>query len=127
MRSDVDFAPYRPLPFTVNYEHCTPHPAWTRSLQFEVTELWGTSSEVAPGERYVVRGTYVLPGDEPFAVSLAVLGKAFGATAHVPPGRGTFETSTEVLSRTESRTNGLGIVVGRGRDCVMTAWIALEG
>lgn len=106
---------------------CSPEGAdWLSDLQFHVTEVWGSSGIVAPGERYVVRGKYILRGADPFAISLAVLGQAFGATAHVLPGESVFETSTEILELTGP--NGqLGMVVGRGAKCQLTTWITLAG
>jgi hypothetical protein len=122
---DADFAPYRPRAFRVDYEHCPPHPDWTRRLRFEVTEVWGTADRVAVGERYVVRGRYGLTGEQAYVISLACFGKAFGASAHLAPGNGAFETSTEPLDLVPDHANGFGLVLGRGDEHAMTAWITL--
>jgi len=132
MAGDTAFpAPYHQLSFEVDYsgcrgDECGPRPEWLRRLQYEVTEVWGTSARVAVGERYVVRGKYTLKGEEAFAISLAVFNSAFGATACMAPGSWSFETSTEVLELLPNVRRDLGIVVGRGTDCHLAAWIMLK-
>ena len=74
--------PYRKLGFKVGPPGCGDRCAYT-PLQFEVTEVWGTSPKVAAGERYVVEGNYRLAGNEACEVPLAVLGSAFGASAYL--------------------------------------------
>ena len=78
-----------------------------------MTEVHGTSSTVAKGERYVVRGEYGYDqtGDAAYAISLAVFKTAFGATAHLAPGSGTFETSIDVLELSAGAPNRVGVVV----------------
>ena len=98
-------------------------------LEFTVGQVHGTAAIVAVGERYVVRGQYTLAGGAPFALSLAVFTKAFGATAYLLPGEGRFEISTEILDLADTSTNGLGIVVaneqtGKGD---IVRWVMLAG
>ncbi len=122
---------YESFGFSTSPPPCGPawpeeRPEWLRPLDFEVTEAWGTSATVRPGERYVLRGTYRLTGEEPFAVSLAVLGSAFGATAHLLPGEWLFETSTEVLELT-GRGDQIGVVLSRGQQSLLVTWVTLVG
>jgi len=125
MSTEPDFSPYRRVLFTVEHDPCGPPPDWTRPLTFRVTEVWGTSPRVAAGERYVVRGAYALEGDRAYALSLAVWRRGFGATAHLCPGEGLFETSTELLEVAPDWGNQIDVVVGRGEQCVMTARIVI--
>ncbi len=122
MGEGPDFSPYRPLESTVRGPFCADgecevHPDLL-PLSLEVTEVYGTSATVREGERYVVRGTYRLSGEARFVLSLAVFTKAFGAGAHVQPGDGEFDLSTEVLALAPDAPNALGIVVGNRR----TGW-----
>ena len=125
MSTESDFRPYEMLSFTVEHDPCGPPPDWTRPLKFRVTEVWGTSPRVAVGERYVVRGEYELEGDQPYALSLAVWHRAFGATAHILPGEGLFETSTELLDVAPDWGNQIDVIVGRGSQCVMTTRLVI--
>jgi hypothetical protein len=93
-----------------------------------VVEVSGTASQLALGERYVVEGTYKLSEGGPDAISLAALGcKAFGAGAYLVPGAARFAASMEVVQYFERPVlDGFGVVLGRGEDCVMTAWVTLK-
>ncbi len=127
-----DFGPYRQLAFDVRGPFCCDEGCEIRpdlaGLRFKVTEVYGTSSSVTEGERYVIRGEYEQTGDDAYAVSLAVFHKAFGATAHLGPGAGSFEASVEVLELSEGAPNGLGVVVANkntgGADIVR--WVILN-
>lgn len=134
MRKAGDFSPYRSLDFAERGsfcgdgdDACAVRPDLTM-LTFKVTEVLGTSSKVAEGQRYVVRGEYALPESESYAVSLAVFNTAFGATAHLVPGSGAFETSVEVLDLTEDSPNGIGIVVGNKHtgSAEIVRWVMLK-
>jgi hypothetical protein len=125
------FAPYRPLKFDVrgpfcSADECKTHPDLA-AMQFNVKEVLGTSARVAEGERYVVRGEYTLPGTDPFGITPAVFERACGATAHLLPGKGRFETCTEILKLTENPPNGLGVVVANERagKCEIVRWTIL--
>ena len=131
MAEDGTFAPYRPLNFDVRGPFCADsecriHPDLI-ALRFQVKEVHGTSARVAAGERYVIRGAYALPGTDRYAISIAVFTKAFGASAYLSPGKGKFETSTEVLELAENPPNGLGIVVANERTgkCEIVRWVML--
>jgi len=129
MTENSDFpAPYRAFSFEVNYGHGEPHPNYAGLVELKVTEVWGTSAEVAKGERYVVRGEYSLREERPLAISIAVPGKAYGASAHLAPGTHPFETSAEILEFSERCQRGLGLVLGgdQPQDGRMTTWVVLE-
>ncbi len=126
------FAPYRAREFHVrgsfcDGEECAVDPELS-ALQFRVKEVFGTSAKVVVGERYVVRGEYCLPGAVPYAISIAVFSKAFGATAHLSPGEGQFETSAEILKFTDSAPSALGIVVASEKTgkCDIVRWLMLK-
>ena len=119
-------APYQSLAFSVG-PACGGEDCAYTPLRFDVKEVWGTSEQAAVGERYVVRGEYTLLGDKPHSISLAVFEEAFGATAHVSPGSGSFETSTEILKLVDNAPNALGVVVGpQSGGGQIVAWITLE-
>lgn len=115
--------PYRKLGFKVGPPSCGDRCTYT-PLQFEVTEVWGTSPKVAVGERYVVEGDYRLAGNEACEVSLAVFESAFGATAYLAPGTGRFSTSTEILRLIDDPPNAIGVVVGPQPGNIV-AWITI--
>jgi hypothetical protein len=132
MREAGDFSPYRPLTFDVRGSFCGEDGCKIRpdlaGLRLKVTEVYGTSSRVTEGERYVIHGEYEQADDDAYAVSLAVFHTGFGATAHLAPGAGLFEASIEVLELSEGAPNGLGVVVANkstgGADIVR--WVMLK-
>jgi len=131
MRERGDFAPYRSLKFEVREPSCVDGQCKIRptlsAVQFEVKEVHGTSPKVAEGERYVVNGEYSLPDGESYTLSLAVFHTAFGAGAHLLPGQGRFETSTEILELAEKHANEIGVVVGNDKtgEADIVRWIML--
>lgn len=126
---DAVFAPYLPVPFTVDsYDPSSIHPDLT-ALRFQIEQVHGTSPTVAVGERYTMSGQYELPGSDLYAISLAVCSKAFGAGAELQPGTGRFDISTEILALVDGAPNALGIVVGNEKTgrCNIVRWVTLKG
>ena len=116
-----------PLKFSVSEGPCDPKLA--RDLRIRLSEVTGSSSVVAVGQRFVVRGAYTLDGNAIDHVVLSSLGRSRGQRAPLSPGSATFEATAEILAVEPGRERILDLVMmGKdGSDLGVRARIVLEG
>lgn len=109
------FAPYRKIAFVEKGPGADDDFAVAPELaapRFEVAAVYGTSPDVAVGERYCVMGRFELAGAVPHTLSLAVFERCMGGDAYLQPGAGRFSITTEILKLTPGSPNGIAFVVG---------------
>ena len=80
-------------------------------LKLRVRELLGTSRAIRAGEKYLVRGSYELSGEEPLSLRPVVSGKGRGQFVDLTPGSGEFSLWMEILVLSED-ARGIGLMVG---------------
>ena len=100
----------RPLRYSIREGRCDPR--YTEELAVSIAEVLGTSLTVATGEQFLVRGEYTLKEGAAVArLMLSGLGRNTGKPAHLSPGSGQFELTTELLEAQPDRELYLDILM----------------
>ena len=85
-------------------------------LELTVTEFLGTSPEVNAGEKYIVRGTYRLTGEDVVSLGAVVSGTSRGRYVDLQPGSGGFVVWAEILETRGGPGRNIGLMVGTTED-----------
>jgi hypothetical protein len=99
----------RPLRYTVSEALCDPK--YAQTLQVKVTEFLGTSTRLAVGELFVLRGEYELKGPGITCLVLAGHGRHTGVPADLVSGRGKLELTCEPLKVVPGKDRALDIIM----------------
>jgi len=81
-----------------------------------VTEFLGTSPEVNASEKYIIKGSYQLTGDDAVSLGAVVSGTSRGHYVDLAPGSGGFVVWTEVLEVRDGPGRNIGLMVGTTED-----------
>lgn len=100
----------RPRRYAVREGACDPH--YREALQLKVTEVLGTSPVIAAGENYIVRGAYVLTGEDVVSIGAVVNGRSEGHYEDLRPGSGQFEVRATILELRDGSPRQLSLLVG---------------
>ncbi len=91
-------------------------PDFRERLQLSVTELRGTSPEINDGDKYIVRGSYKLSGEEAVSLCAVISGTSKGHYVDLMPGSGEFTVWAETLAVRDGGNRNIGLMVGTTDD-----------